>query len=86
MESPRNVKDVQSLTGRIATLNKFVSKTTDKCLPFFRVLRKVFEWTDECQQAFEGLKAYLASMSLLSLSKPREELYLYLAIPPYAVI
>ena len=86
MESPRNVKDVQSLTGRIATLNKFVSKTTDKCLPFFRVLRKVFEWTDECQQAFEGLKAYLASIPLLSLSKPREELYLYLAIPPYAVI
>ena len=86
MESPRNVKDVQSLTGRIATLNKFVSKTTDKCLPFFRVLRKVFEWMDEGQQAFEGLKAYLASMPLLSLSKPREELYLYLAIPPYAVI
>jgi len=49
------------------------------------VLRKVFEWTYKCQQEFEGLKAYLASMLLLSLSKPREESYLYLVVSPYAV-
>ena len=70
MESPRNVKDVQSLIGRVATLNRFVSKATDKFLPFFRVLRKTFEWTHECQQAFENLKAYLTSTSLLSPFKP----------------
>ena len=52
MEPPRNIKEVQSLTGRVAALNKFVSKVTDKCLPFFKVLKKVFEWTDECQKAF----------------------------------
>ena len=70
METPRNVKDVQSLIGRVATLNRFVSKATDKCLPFFRVLRKSFEWTYECQQVFENLKAYLTSTSLLSPFKP----------------
>ena len=85
MEPTRRVKDIQSLTGRIAALNKFVSKATDKCLPFFRVLRKSFEWMDECQQAFEGLKAYLTSMLLLSPSKPGEELYLYLAVSPHVV-
>ena len=85
MEPTRRVKDIQSLTGWIAALNKFVSKATDKCLPFFRVLRKSFEWMDECQQAFEGLKAYLASMLLLSPSKPGEELYLYLAVSPHVV-
>ena len=37
MEPPRNVKEVQSLIGRVATLNRFVSKVTDKCLPFFKV-------------------------------------------------
>ena len=37
MEPPKNIKEVQSLTGRVATLNKFVSKATDKCLPFFKV-------------------------------------------------
>ena len=48
MEPPKNIKEVQSLTGRVATLNRFVSKVTDKCLPFFKILRKAFEWTDEC--------------------------------------
>ena len=52
MEPPRNIKEVQSLTGRVVALNRFVSTTTDKCLPFFKVLKKAFEWTDECQKAF----------------------------------
>ena len=52
MEPSKNVKEVQSLIGRVAALNRFVSKATDKCLPFFKVLRKAFEWTDERQKAF----------------------------------
>ena len=40
MASPKAVKEVQKLTGRIATLNKFVSKATDKCLPFFKTLKQ----------------------------------------------
>ena len=85
MEPPKNVKDVQSLTRQVATLNRFVSKATDKCLPFFKVLRKAFEWTNECQQTFEDLKAYLTSTPLLSPFKPGEELYLYLAVSLHAV-
>ena len=84
MEPLKNIK-VQSLTRRVVALNRFVSKATDKCLPFFRVLRKAFEWTDKCQWAFEDLKAYLTSTSLLSLSKPGEELYLYLVVSPHVV-
>ena len=49
------------------------------------MLRKAFEWTDECQRAFEGLKAYLTSTPLLSPSKPGEELYLHLAVSPHAM-
>ena len=37
---PRNVHEVQKLTGRVAVLNRFVSKSTDKCLPLFKILRK----------------------------------------------
>ena len=69
MEPPKNVKEVQSLTRRVATLNRFVSKATDKCLPFFKVLRKAFEWTNECQKAFQDLKVYLTIAPLLSPSK-----------------
>ena len=43
MKPPRNIKEVQSLTRRVAALNRFVSKAIDKCLPFFKVLKKTFE-------------------------------------------
>ena len=82
---PKTVKEVQSLNGEIATLNRFVSRATDKYLPFFRILKKSFEWLDECQQAFENLKLYLSSLPLLSPSRPGEELYLYLAVSQAAV-
>ena len=78
-------KEVQSLNGKIAALNRFISKAMDKCLPFFHTLRKSFEWTNECQKAFEDLKKYLSSPPLLNLSKLGEELYLYLAISQAAV-
>ena len=53
----KNVKEVQSLNGKVVVLNKFMSRVMDKCLPFFCTLKKSFEWTTECQQAFEDLKA-----------------------------
>ena len=42
MASLRTVKEVHKLTGRIATLNRFVSRATDKCLPFFKTLKQAF--------------------------------------------
>ena len=66
MTSPRTVKEVQKLTGRIAALNRFVSRATDKCLPFFKTLKQAFAWTDECEAAFQELKCYLSSPPLLS--------------------
>ena len=68
------------MNGKIVALNRFISRAMDKCLPFFRTLRKSFEWTDECQKAFEDLKKYLLPPPLLSQSKPGEELYLYLVV------
>ena len=85
MAPPRNVKEVQSLNGKIAALNRFVLRATDRCLPFFRTLKRSFEWTTECQQAFEELKAYLSSPPLLSPSQPGEELFLYLAVSPATI-
>ncbi|XP_075669875.1 uncharacterized protein LOC142639604 [Castanea sativa] len=85
LSPPRTVKEVQSLNGKIAALSRFVSRATDKCLPFFRTLKRSFEWTDECQKAFEDLKVYLSASSLLSSSMPGEELLLYLAVSSAAV-
>ena len=42
MTSPKSMKEVQRLIGRIAALNKIVSKATNKCLPFFKTLKQAF--------------------------------------------
>ena len=85
MVPPRNTKEVECLNSKVATLNRFVSRATYKCLSFFRTLKKSFEWTAECQQAFNYLKVHLSSLPLLSPSQPKEELFLYLAVSSAAV-
>ena len=40
MEPPKNVKEVQSLTGRVATLNRFVSKVTGNVCLFSKFSRR----------------------------------------------
>ena len=85
MASPRTVKEVQKLNGRIAALNRFVSRATDKCLPFFKTLKQAFTWTNECEEAFQDLKRYLSNPPLLSPSKEGENLYLYLAVSTTAM-
>jgi hypothetical protein len=57
MQSPKSTKQLQQLTGRLAALNRFISRSTDKCLPFFKILRKAFEWTSECDSAFSPLRS-----------------------------
>ena len=85
MVSSRTVKEVQKLTSRIAALNRFVSRATNKCLLFFKTLKQAFAWTDECEAVFEDLKRYLSNLSLLSPPKEGENLYLYLAVSTTAV-
>ena len=48
LASPKMVKEVQSLNGKIVALNRFVLRATNKCLPFFRILKRPFKWIDEC--------------------------------------
>ena len=82
MRPPRREKEVQKLTGCIAVLNRFVFRSTDKCLPFFNVLRgsKEFKWTDECERAFEELKVYLGHTAVLAKPLSGEKLFAYLAV------
>ncbi|KAL0454707.1 UNVERIFIED_CONTAM: hypothetical protein Slati_0809900 [Sesamum latifolium] len=87
MKAPTCLNEVQRLTGRIAALSRFISKSAEKSLPFFKTLRKAktFEWGTPCQLAFEELKAYLARLPLLVKPSPGDALYLYLSIAPQAV-
>src|SRR5438045_1794211 len=87
MRPPATVRDIQSLTGCMVALSRFISRLSDRSLPFFKVLRKHknFEWTQEAQDAFDDLKRYLSSAPLLTTPKPGETLLLYLAASPQAV-
>ena len=87
MRSPRKTKEMQSLTGRVAALSRFISRAIDKCLPFFDSLKgsKRFSWDDKCEQAFRALKEYLSKSPLLSKPVDGEPLYLDLAVTEYAI-
>lgn len=82
MEPPKTVRDVQRLTGRIATVGCFILKCGDKCLTFAKALKKMreFQWTTEIQTAFEELKKYMTGAPLLAKPSPENTLYVYLAI------
>ncbi|XP_027171595.1 uncharacterized protein LOC113771181 [Coffea eugenioides] len=87
MSPPRNVREVQRLNGRLAALNRFLSQSAEKALPFFKVLKKAdqFAWTEECQAAFDKLKQYLHHLPTLASPRPKEKLYLYLSAADEAV-
>ena len=78
---------MQKLIGRLAALNRFIPRSVEKGLPFFRTLRSSdhFEWGPEQQQAFDELKTYLTKLTTLSKSLPSTTLLLYLAALPTTV-
>ncbi|XP_071906678.1 uncharacterized protein [Coffea arabica] len=82
MTPPRNIKKVQRLAGRMAVLNRFLSKSTAWGSPFFSTLKKgpQFDWTSECQKAFEELEAHIAELSTLTSPEQGETLFIYLAV------
>ncbi|GJV98245.1 reverse transcriptase domain-containing protein [Tanacetum coccineum] len=84
LPSLRTIKEVQSLNGKLASLNRFLSKSAEKFLPLFKTLKKCikkcdFHWTPEAKQACKQLKQDLSELPLLVAPKPKEELIVYLA-------
>nr|GEX99182.1 reverse transcriptase domain-containing protein [Tanacetum cinerariifolium] len=84
LPSPRTIKEVQSLNGKLASLNRFLSKSAEKSLPLFQTLKKCikksdFHWTAEAKQAFQQLKQHLSELPLLVAPKPHEDLIIYLS-------
>ncbi|KAI3797126.1 hypothetical protein L1987_32378 [Smallanthus sonchifolius] len=84
MSSPRSVKDVQTLNGRLVALNRFLSKHAERTLPFMVTLRnclgkKNFVWSQEAEKAFEEMKKYLSELPTLTAPVPKENLTMYLS-------
>ena len=84
MLAPSNITDIQRLTGRIAALSRFMSMASDKCKPFFQVLKKAFQWDAHYDEAFTTLKIYLSSLPVLVSPSEGELHTLYLAISDFS--
>jgi len=87
LPSPKNSREVQRLTGRIAALNRFIARSTDKCFPFYDLLRgnKKFIWDEKCEEAFTQLKQYLTTPPVLAKPDVGDVLSLYVAVSQAAV-
>ena len=87
LQPPQNPKEVQKLTGIMASLNRFISRSVERCRPFFLLLHKwkEFEWPEECVMAFQKLKRYLSHPPIMSSPVVDEVLFAYIAVALYAI-
>ena len=87
LPSPKNSREFQRLTGRISALNRFISRSTDKYLLFYDLLRgnKKFIWDEKCKEAFTQLKQYLTTPPVLAKPDVGDVLPLYVAVSSAAV-
>ena len=75
------------MIGRLALLNRFISRSAEKSLPFFKVLKgsKNFQWGLEQDKTFEDLKQYLENLAVMTSPSPEAELLLYIMTSRCAV-
>ncbi|GJS77514.1 reverse transcriptase domain-containing protein [Tanacetum coccineum] len=82
--------DVQKLNGKLARLNRFLGKSAEKSLPFFKTLKKCtkksdFYWTTKAEKAFKQMKKIIADLPMLIAPREKEELIIYLVASREAV-
>src|SRR3989337_3006493 len=72
IEAPKRVKDVRRLAGCVAALSRFISKSAERALPFFKILKKAgpMKWTPEAEVALQDLKRYLSSTPTFVAPRP----------------
>ena len=67
--TPTNVKDVRAFLGLAGYYRKFVKDYARTATPLNGLMKKnqVFNWTSDCQQAFDELKQRLTTSPILTL-------------------
>ena len=87
MQSPRSIKEVQQLTGRIAALSHFLPASARRNLPLFKSLRSKedFYWNRPCEEALQEIKSLLAQPPILTRPEPGQPLIVYLSVTDEAV-
>jgi len=67
LSTHKTKKCIQTLNGILTSLSRFVAKSAQHALPFFKHLRKetMFEWKAECETALKHLKNALSQPPIL---------------------
>ncbi|GKC48398.1 hypothetical protein Tco_1066120 [Tanacetum coccineum] len=78
------LKDIQSLNRKLAALSRFLSKGTERSLPFFKVLKsctdkKNIHWTQEAAATLQEMKKFVETLPTLTGPIHGEVLMMYLA-------
>ena len=86
-QAPDSRKSVQQLTGRLAALGRFISRSTDRLKPMFDTLKggRHTGWNADCDRAFDAIKTYLSKPPTLTSPVNGETLYIYLSVSETAV-
>ena len=68
IEAPKRIKDVRRLTGCAAAMSRFISKSAERALPFFKILKKAgpMEWTPEAEAVLQDLKETFGNLRKLT--------------------
>jgi len=82
MRSPKNLKEVQRLIGRLTSLARFLPRLTEKVRPILKIMKKqtAEKWDGQCEAAFQQIKEMISSPPIMSRPVKGLLLQLYLSV------
>ncbi|GJT52803.1 hypothetical protein Tco_0978960 [Tanacetum coccineum] len=90
MQSLKTLKEIQSLSGKLAVLNRFLSRSVERALPFFETLKNItnenkddYRWAEDAKRAFQEMKTLIIKLPKMTTPLPKEALFVYLAASKY---
>ncbi|GKD00496.1 hypothetical protein Tco_1170770, partial [Tanacetum coccineum] len=92
VQSPKTLKEMQSLSEKLIALNRFLSRSAERALPFFETLKNVtnenkddYRWMKDAERAFQEMKKLVLELPTLTTPDLKETLYVYLVASKEAV-
>jgi len=87
MGSPKNLKEVQRLIGKLNSLSRYLPILAERTKPIVNLLKKseTFEWNNRCEQSFTQIKSMIAEPPILVKPVSTQPIIVYLATSNEAI-
>ncbi|GJT71194.1 hypothetical protein Tco_1030480 [Tanacetum coccineum] len=93
MQSPRTLKEMQSLSEKLAALIPFLARLAERSLPFFETLKNItkeikdeYRWTKEEEYVFQSMKRLIMELPSAKGKQKAIRLHRYFKAHPIKVI